>query len=525
MLAWVLYSRHSLNRNATCAEQPSNQKPNRPSPGEVLEGLPDYSLEEVSKHVTQESGIWVTYKDGIYDITEFASHHPGGDEKILLAKGKAIDPFWEAFPVHASEETFDILETMRVGNVSAEDRAKRRAATPPKQGPFSNDPARSPILKVNTSEPFNAETPPPLLVNSYVTPTDIFYVRNHLPVPDVQASDYVLEVSGEGLAPVRFTLDDLKTKFEQHSVVATLQCAGNRRSEVQAVKPVKGLAWSVGAVGNAEWKGVRLRDVLVHAGLRDLDYDGHVHFEGLDRNAATGECYGASVPARKVLDPHGDCILAYAMNGEDLTRDHGYPLRAIVPGITGARNVKWLSKVKVSKEEYGGFWQQKDYKSFSPSVDWDNVDFSKAPAIQETPVQSAICSPLEGSTLPRDADSITLRGYAYSGGGHGIIRVDVSADGGKTWQEAKLEQGSHQDPYSAWAWVLWEAKVTLPEYGTERKDKSVQQVELCCRAVDRSYNVQPESPGPIWNLRGVLTNSWHRVHLQRPITGNGPNSP
>lgn len=549
-LTWVvLYrGRRSHNQSAACATEQEQQQqqqlpngsppPRHHPPGEVVEGLPDYSLDEVSKHVTRDGGqgVWVTYRDGVYDITEFASQHPGGDEKILLAKGGAIDPFWEVFPVHATDETLDLLETMRIGNVGAPDRAKRREAAAlsqeKKEGPFANEPRRSPVLKVHTSEPFNAETPSPLLVDHYTTPTDIFYVRNHLPVPEVDPSDYALEVSGEGLVPTRLTLADLKTKFEQRTVVAALQCTGNRRSDLQTVKPIKGLPWSVGAIGNAEWRGVRLRDVLVHAGLEDPDFDGHVHFEGLDRNAATGECYGASVPARAVLDPRGDdVLLAYAMNGEDLTRDHGYPLRAILPGITGARNVKWLGRVRTSREEYGGFWQQRDYKSFSPSVDWDNVDFSKAPAIQETPVQSAICSPQDGVVLLAGTRDVTLRGYAYSGGGRGIVRVDVSADGGKTWHEAGLRDGASQDPYRAWAWVLWEANVPLPPAavaGTSQEKNEQQVVEVCCRAVDRSYNTQPEFPGPIWNLRGVLANSWHRVRLRRPVettTEAGPHAP
>ena len=538
-LTWASLNRGRHSRHlqsvacATEKQHPPNGSPPPPRPGDVVEGLPDYTLDEVSKHVTRDDsvgGVWVTYRDGVYDITEFAGQHPGGDEKILLARGGAIDPFWEVFPVHATEETLNLLETMRIGNICAEDRAKRAAAqtNKKKEGPFANDPTRSPLLKVITSEPFNAETPAAFLVDGYTTPTDVFYVRNHLPVPEVDPSNYALEVSGEGLpSPIRLTLNDLKTKFEQHTVVATLQCTGNRRSDLQAVKPIKGLAWSAGAIGNAEWSGVRVRDVLIYAGLKDADFEGHVHFEGLDRNSATGECYGASVPAHTVLDPHGDVLLAYAMNGADLTRDHGYPLRVVVPGVTGARNVKWLGKVRTSREEYGGFWQQRDYKSFSPAVDWDNVDFSKAPAIQETPIQSAICSPQEGFVLPPGAGEVTLRGYAYSGGGRGIIRVDVSADGGKTWHEARLREGAGQDPYRAWAWVVWEASVPFPVaavttevvVGTPLEKVGVRQelVEVCCRAVDRSYNTQPEFPGPIWNLRGVLANSWHRIHLRRPL--------
>lgn len=107
----------------------------------------------------------------------------------------------------------------------------------------------------------------------------------------------------------------------------------------------------------------------------------------------TGNPYGASIPFWKAVDRKGDVLLAYEMNGEPLSRDHGFPIRAVVPGVVGARNVKWLGRIVVSKHESGSHWQQKDYKGFSPSCDWEKVDFNKSPGIQELPVISAICKP------------------------------------------------------------------------------------------------------------------------------------
>lgn len=474
--------------------------------GHVRSGLPNYTLEEVKKHTDKDSRIWVTYGDGVYDITDFVDHHPGGGEKIMLAAGGSLEPYWAVFAAHNTDEVKKILEEWRIGNIDPAD--QKQAESQKAEGPYANDPKRIPFLKINTNEPFNAETPTVLLDNEFLTPNSLFFVRNHLPVPVVDPNQFILEVQVADGEPIKLTLDDLKTKFKHYTVTATVQCAGNRRIELAKIKPVKGLSWTGGAIGNATWTGVRLCDILLHAGLKEAEeeYDivKHVHLEGLDNNHLTGERYGASIPIEKAMDVRGDCILAFQMNGEEIPRDHGYPLRAIVPGTVGARNVKWLTRVAASNEEYGGFWQQRDYKGFSPCIDWNNVDFSTAPAIQELPVQSLICSPQEGSSVDADSTEVHISGIAWSGGGRGIVRVDVSADGGKTWHVASLGTGKDQKVGRAWAWTMWDATIPLPSKGD---------TELICKAVDSSYNVQPDTSGPIWNLRGCLSTAWHRVHI------------
>ncbi|KAJ8984700.1 hypothetical protein NQ317_004959 [Molorchus minor] len=186
------------------------------------------------------------------------------------------------------------------------------------------------------------------------------------------------------------------------TITATLMCAGNRRSEMTKIKSVKGLNWGPAAIGNATWTGVRLRDVLIRAGINeDDDTYKHVQFEGIDLDV-TGKSYGASIQFWRAIDKRADVILAYEMNGVALPKDHGFPLRVVVPGVVGARNVKWLEKISVSKDESDSHWQQNDYKGFAPCVDYDTVDFSKAPAIQELPVISAICKPIDGDTVTVD---------------------------------------------------------------------------------------------------------------------------
>ena len=146
------------------------------------------------------------------------------------------------------------------------------------------------------------------------------------------------------------------------------------------------------------------------------------------------------MPSAIALDERTEAILAYEMNGEPLPRDHGYPVRAIIPGVVGARNIKWLGHVHLANQESDSRWQKRDYKAFSPSVDMDSLDWSTAPPMQGMPVQSAICWPADGESVSL-ADNATLRdvrGYAYSGAGAQVVRVDVSADKGKTWHTACL---------------------------------------------------------------------------------------
>ncbi|XP_073772158.1 sulfite oxidase, mitochondrial isoform X2 [Danio rerio] len=433
--------------------------------------------------------------------------HPGGD-KILLAAGGALEPYWALYAVHKEEHVLEILSEYKIGVLNPES-LKRQESTDPLD-PYSGEPSRHPALQINSLKPFNAEPPASVLADSYITPSAIFFKRNHLPVPKVDPETYRLEIEGLPSGVVSVTLSELKSRFPKRTITATLQCAGNRRSEMNKVKQVKGLNWGIAAISNATWSGASLREVLLHYGFTpEVAINAkHIQFEGLDKDV-TGAAYGASIPLNKALSEEGDVLLAYEMNGEDLPPDHGYPVRVVVPGVVGARNVKWLGRIVVSHEESKSHWQQNDYKGFSPGTDWDTVDFKSAPAIQELPIQSAITHPAEGSSVERGDEEVTIKGYAWSGGGREVVRVDVSVDGGNTWHVAKLyssDLGQNPAPGRAWAWKLWEIDVPLPD--------GAQELEIVCKAVDNSYNTQPDTVGPIWNLRGVLSNAWHRVKVK-----------
>eukprot|EP01097_Dermamoeba_algensis_P011272 TRINITY_DN866_c0_g2_i1.p1 TRINITY_DN866_c0_g2~~TRINITY_DN866_c0_g2_i1.p1 ORF type:complete len:621 (+),score=115.54 TRINITY_DN866_c0_g2_i1:125-1987(+) len=483
--------------------------------------LPFYTRQEVAKHKTEATGIWVIYQGGVYDVTNFVENHPGGKAKIMLAAGGSVEPFWKVYKMHQSEHIREILEEYRIGNLVPSEISQIEEAESSEGDLFSGEPARVPFLVVRSEKPFNAETPPELLVTSFVTPNPVFYVRSHMATPLVNSEEYKLQVTGEGLSqPISFTLDQLKS-FPKHTVVTTIQCAGNRRSEFQKLGPVHGLPWGTGAVGTAVWSGVKLKDLLLHAGYDINNGDvRHVQFEGLDNDKTNN--YGASIPVEKALSDDGDVIIAYEMNGEEIPRDHGYPVRAVVPGVVGARNVKWLGKIVTAKEESPSFWQQKDYKLLPPYANTQKLDTKDFPSIQELPVTSVICEPLNQSSLSPDQKELTLKGYAYSGGGRGIVRVEVSGDCGQTWRLAKLtdEKEAVEDNeiggvlrkkskyFKNWAWTLWEITIPVPEGGGD--------LRVCCRAMDSSGNIQPESLSSVTNTRGFCCNALHCINLQCP---------
>ncbi|CAL4120901.1 unnamed protein product, partial [Meganyctiphanes norvegica] len=468
--------------------------------GAQQKGLPEYTLDDVSKHATLEDRIWVAYRHGVYDITDMVKEHPGGD-KIMIGAGGSVEPFWDLYAVHKSPHVLDWFETFRIGNLSEDDVGAHMVDS---SDPYGNEPRRHVALKPASKTPFNAEPPLNLLVDNLITPNELFYVRNHLPVPDIDPATFALEIEMEDSSEKTLSLDDIKS-FPKQTITASIQCAGNRRSEMFKVKAGKGLSWGQAAIGNATWSGARLCDVMKHLGYDENNSKAqHVQFEGIDVDP-TGTPYAVSIPIEKATDPRGDVLLAYEMNGLPIPRDHGYPLRVIVPGTVGARNVKWLGRIIISEHESDGHWQQNDYKGFAPNVDWDTVDFKKSPAIQELPVISAICDPLEGETIKVIDGKVTFKGYAWSGGGRKIVRVDVSVDGGKNWQAVEtLESDSARHP-RAWGWTLWKAQVPVPDGTSE--------VQLCVKAIDSQYNTQPENFENIWNLRGVLSNAYNRVNI------------
>jgi sulfite oxidase len=463
--------------------------------------LPRFRISDIRKHHGKSSTPWVTHDDKVYNITDWVAAHPGGDV-ILEAAGGSIDQYWDIFTIHKTAYIYEILEQYKIGFIHADDLVNGKPAVEEIEDPFQNDPQRSSRLRTITAKPCNAETSTEDLSSSSITPNEVFYVRNHMWVPKIEEQQFTLEVELLDGTTTQYTMQDLREKFKPIKVSATLQCAGNRRSDMTAhAHQTNGLQWNVGAISTAVWEGVRLSDVLKDAGfqvetaMQDDTEAKHIQFSG-------SEAYGASIPIDSALNPYGDVILAHTMNGEPLPRDHGFPLRAIVPGHVAARSVKWLKRITVSDEESHTQWQRRDYKSFGPNE--RNPDWEKASSIQEMPITSAITS------AKVEDQKMMLEGYAYSGGGRKIIRVDISTDNENTWDQAVLLKDDMLSlGRKSWAWTKW--RYESPFIGSDKQGKTCSTVVV--KATDEAYNSQPESHKSIYNARGNLANAWHRLKV------------
>ena len=355
-------------------------------------------------------------------------------------------------------------------------------------------PGKRADMLVHEQEPFNAEPRPGVLAGSAITPRDAFYVRGHGPVPQLDPSTWRLHVSGLLERPLSLSLEELRDgRFAERELVATLQCAGNRRHDLLAVRDIPGEApWGPGATGTASWRGVSLTDVLAAAGPKQAA--AHVAFVGADRceEAEPPQQFGASIPFAKA---HSDeVLLAYEMNGESLPPVHGQPLRAVVPGYVGARSVKWLERIELRDEPWDGYFQDTAYRLLA-------ADAKPAPglgiALNELGLSTAILVPEDGTEIP--AGPVELRGYALAGGGREIARVEVSGDGGTSWIQATLLEDQGR-----WAWRRWRAQIEL----------SSGDHEIAARAWDDAANTQPERPETVWNPKGYANSSWARVRLR-----------
>jgi sulfite oxidase len=351
-------------------------------------------------------------------------------------------------------------------------------------------------LLVHSNAPMNAEPLLPDLVKSWVTPVDSFFIRSHGNTPDLKADSFRLSIEGLVEKPLILSLAELG-QFQQHSVTATLTCAGNRRSEHSRIKAIKGVQWREGAIGNAKWSGSRLSDLLKKVGLRDSAK--HVWFEGLDTVEDGGKsfAFGGSIPLEKALSDREispGALLATTMNDKPLTADHGFPLRSVVPGYIGARSVKWLSKIVVSDRPSPNHFVADVYKLVDTG---DLLEVAENAPIYRMPLNAAICTPTADATLKAGRAEVT--GYALPPGvpGVSIRKVEVSSDSGRTWTEAKLTP-----PASEFCWQLWSAEVAV---NSETK-------ELIVRATDSRGDSQPETVR--WNAKGYLYNAWHRVPVQ-----------
>jgi len=331
-------------------------------------------------------------------------------------------------------------------------------------------------LIMRQKEPTNLEMPFDRL-DSYLTPTELFYIRSHFPAPRIDVASYQLKIDGAVRSPLTLSYNELRD-MQSETRIATLECAGNGR--VFLVPQVRGAQWELGAVGNAEWTGVPLRILLERAGLEDDACE--VVLEGADRGIPTEEpkppgpvSYARSVPRAKAVQP--EILIAYQMNGRDLSCDHGYPVRAIVPGHYGMASVKWLTRIQAVREPFQGYWQTSDYGY------WDFIDGKPVRRpLAEMKVKSAIARPSVYETVLPDRMYIVF-GAAWAGETD-ATEIAVSTDGGRSWAEAQF-----LDPARRHAWRRWKFDWLTP--------KRPGQYALLARAKDANGTVQPDEHD--WN--------------------------
>jgi sulfite oxidase len=357
-------------------------------------------------------------------------------------------------------------------------------------------PGKRADMIVHTDDPFNAESPRAALAAEPLTALDTFYVRNHGPIPHAGRPDrWVVRVHGLVATPLELTLARLRERFTEHRLVATLQCAGNRRAGLQAVRAIPGEApWGPGATGTAEWVGARLTDLLDAVG--PVSTATHVELLGADVSAqfSPPTPFGASIPLHKARGP--EVLVAWAMNGRPLPPAHGAPVRAVVPGYIGARSVKWLTDIVLADHPSDNPFQAEAYRLLAPDRPPEAAR-TEGIALGAVAVNCDFLTPDDGARLAAGPRA-TFEGYAFAGDDRHVIRVDVSTDAGSTWQQASLLDGA-----SPWAWRRWRIELAL----------APGEHEIVARAWDSAAATQPSHPAQLWNPKGYVNNSWARLRV------------
>lgn len=357
---------------------------------------------------------------------------------------------------------------------------------------------KHPAIIVRQERPINAEPSLDWLVQSLITPSELFFVRNHGDIPQVNHETFRLEVDGQVGRRLSLSLTELRECFPRREVAATLQCAGNRRLEMAAFQPIPGeLGWDAGAISHARWAGASLREVLTAAAISSENATGsHVAFSGMDETERQGRrfTFGGSIPLEKALDP--DTLLAYEMNGALLSPVHGAPVRVITPGYIGARSVKWLNRITVQSTPSDNYFQAHAYRLFPASARAETVNWEAGLMLGEMSVNSVICLPQVEAQL--GGGKVQVSGYATAGGGRQIARVELSCDNELTWREAEIIGDDGR-----WSWKFWRVWLDL----TPGRN------QLMVRAVDSAANIQPLNMDQVWNFKGYMNNVWHRIWI------------
>jgi nitrate reductase (NAD(P)H) len=393
------------------------------------------------------------------------------------------------------------------------------------------------MVRLTGRHPFNSEPPVQCLTETgFLTPGNLHIIRNHGAVPQLDWKTHQLVVDGPLVTkPLTLSMDVLTTEFPTTEFPVSISCCGNRRKEMNMIKQTIGFNWGSAAVGTMVYKGVLLRDLLIAAGIDTTNLSGkYVEFIGTDdlpnKSGGPGPFedepwgdkvkYGTSIPLAKCMDPADEVMVAFQANGERLHPDRGYPVRLVIPGYIGGRMIKWLAKIRVIPHESKNCYHYWDNKYMPPQVTAeiaaaDGWWYKQEYIINELSLNSLICTPNHDDFVPLSASNIDkpfeISGYAHSGGGRMVTRVEVSTDKGATWELATIKRTEQPNPYGKyWCWIWWTYQVPAVASLDE---------EIWCRAWDTSNSPQPHTP--TWTLMGQSSNHIFRVKVRTDKDAKG----
>jgi nitrate reductase (NAD(P)H) len=388
------------------------------------------------------------------------------------------------------------------------------------------------LIRLTGIHPFNVEAPLSALYDEgFLTSPELFYVRNHGAVPEVDDAtvlDWEFTIEGLVHNPIRMTLKQLLEEYEQITVPITLVCAGNRRKEQNQVRKSKGFSWGAAGVSTALWTGVAIGDLIKRA--RPLRGARYVCMEGADK--LPNGYYGTSLKLNWAMDPNKGIMLAHKMNGEMLRPDHGKPLRVVVPGQIGGRSVKWLKKLIITAAPSDNWYHIYDNRVLPTMISpeqsasepkwWTDERY----AIYDLSTNSATAYPAheEQVCLVNGPETYKVRGYAYGGGGRRVTRVEVTLDKGRSWALANIRY--HEDDYrynveedeslfggrldvgwreSCFTWCFWDIDIKVADMALSG--------DIMVRGMDESMNVQPRDM--YWSVLGMMNNPWYRITITK----------
>ncbi|MEO1580937.1 MAG: sulfite oxidase [Pseudomonadota bacterium] len=348
-------------------------------------------------------------------------------------------------------------------------------------------------LVLLNDRPLNAETPPHLLTD-LVTPRERHFIRNNgIPPTDVDVGAWRLRITGAVERELVLSIADLKREFEVVEAALQLECGGNGRASFNP--PASGNQWTLGAIGNSRWTGVRLVDVLERAGVKpEAVYTGHLGADAHISGVPDKQSLSRGVPIEKALDPNN--LIAFEQNGEAIHPHNGAPLRLVVPGWPGSCSQKWLTQIHVATEKWTGAKMAPPSYSVprQPVVPGSKVEKADFVTIGSMPVKSMITTPKNGVRYASSVSPLRVAGHAWAGD-RSVACVETSIDFGASWQPAALDEAPNPG-----SWQAWRTELRFPSQGY---------FEVWARATDSAGERQPMVVA--WNPKGYLNNALHRI--------------